>query len=697
MLKNKEKRPGPANNGYPHLTVQLQSDLKYPHRLNFYDQPPIEDITLEDFETYALNRLRVLGEIESSFARNRPWNELKSMTITQCANHDLQLDENTAQTRPLDAQRQKDHVGHFVLRLAFCRSEELRRRFVKAELTLFKVRYEGGGEPEKKAFLDSSDFGWEAVSDGDAKELSDKLVAASSSSKVAEATRQNRERYYKVRWTRVPDLVEKRRVFLKAGMAYVAEKDISSIVYQEFQTRLEKALEMTAKALPRLDEDTRIIPILDNLSQGFLAGASSEWGNAPAAGNGSELTADMVDDIARKHYPMCMRNLHDCLRRDRHLKHFGRLQYGNIQDDKFNKEYRYNIRHSFGLEGKRANYAAKSCQQILLADQPGSSDNHGCPYRHFAPENLQTALLAAYSNQGLTSADLPEIMHTVKNGHFHVACTRVYEITHSKQVSKDLLFCPPLFLSYDIQLSSHMSQRKASKTAPNGYNGDTKVDESALQQYQDTEGHFSLVRNFRLADLVTIMNGFCGSLSIFMSAKYLVSRDEDYLWTALVLPVAGLMFDFFDGKIARWRKESSMIGQELDSLADLISFGVAPALLAFTVGLRTYLDTVVLTAFICCGIARLARFNATVALVPKDATGKSKYFEGLPIPSSLALVSAMCYWTKNGWIEGKEGIPYGTVTLWGNQGGNGDIHLVTFVFGAWAAAMISKTLRVPKI
>lgn len=69
------------------------------------------------------------------------------------------------------------------------------------------------------------------------------------------------------------------------------------------------------------------------------------------------------------------------------------------------------------------------------------------------------------------------------------------------------------------------------------------------------------------------MNGVCGSLSIFMSAKYLVSNDEDYLWTALVLPIAGLMFDFMDGKIARWRKETSMLGQELDSLADLVRSG----------------------------------------------------------------------------------------------------------------------------
>ncbi|KIM55863.1 hypothetical protein SCLCIDRAFT_1220844 [Scleroderma citrinum Foug A] len=193
------------------------------------------------------------------------------------------------------------------------------------------------------------------------------------------------------------------------------------------------------------------------------------------------------------------------------------------------------------------------------------------------------------------------------------------------------------------------------------------------------------------------MNGVCGSLSIFSSAQYLVSNDDDYLWWALALPLAGLMFDFMDGKVARWRKTSSLLGQELDSLADLISFGVAPAVLAFVVGLRTYLDTVCLTGFICCGLARLARFNATVALVPKDTAGKARYFEGLPIPSSLGLVAILSYWVRRGWMEGKDGIPGGVITLWGQPGGRGDLHPVSIVFGLWAAAMVSKTLRVPKI
>ena len=72
-----------------------------------------------------------------------------------------------------------------------------------------------------------------------------------------------------------------------------------------------------------------------------------------------------------------------------------------------------------------------SCQQILIADQPGTQDSHGCPFRHFASDNLQSALLSMYGAQGLTSSDLSEIMATVKAGHYHVACTRVFEITHA--------------------------------------------------------------------------------------------------------------------------------------------------------------------------------------------------------------------------------------------------------------------------
>ncbi|KAJ3513653.1 hypothetical protein NLJ89_g2833 [Agrocybe chaxingu] len=337
--------------------------------------------------------------------------------------------------------------------LAFCRSEDLRRRFVKAETTLFKVRYDDDMGKDRDAFLDSRDFNWTSVGPEEQRQYKTEFEAAYPVSKP-EPDRPS-EKYYKVKWTRVPDLVERRKVFLKGGWAYVPSREQSSIVFQEYETHLERALEITARLLPRLDEDTRLLPILNNLSQGFLAGVSSEWSNALGSTNTDEIRAEMIDDMAKKHFPLCMRTLHESLQRDNHLKHFGRLQYGlflkvvlglsveeavtfwrksfsRITDDKFNKEYKYNIRHSYGLEGKRANYPAKSCLQILT----GGPSEYGCPYRTFSPENLQAALLSSYSQQGLRSADLPEIMAAVKSSHFHVACTRVFEITHSASVKK---------------------------------------------------------------------------------------------------------------------------------------------------------------------------------------------------------------------------------------------------------------------
>ncbi|GJE90839.1 DNA primase large subunit [Phanerochaete sordida] len=437
------------------VEVEKHSPLRYPHRLNFYDQPPQGEITIEEFEICALDRLRILAEIESSYARNRPWDELKKYTLEQCKKY-LHLDASSATLQDVDSQRRKDHIGHFVLRLAFCRSEELRRRFVKAETTLFRIRFEDDDRKEREDFLQSRQFSWTPVMKDEVEQYAEQLKAAASTYlPPKDQVDLEKEKYCKVHWTRVPDLIEKRKVFLRHGMAYVPSKEQASIVYEEFQRNLENALLVTLKHLPRLDEDTRIVPLLDNLSQGFLAGVSSEWASATTAANGDEITAEMIDELARKHFPMCMRHLHDTLKRDKHLKHFGRLQYGlflkvlglsieealafwrrsfsGMTDDKFNKEYKYNIRHSYGLEGKRANYAAKSCQQILLSDQPGPQDSHGCPYRHFSLDNLQTALLSMYSSQGLTVKDLPEIVAQVKSGHYHVACTRVFEITHAAE------------------------------------------------------------------------------------------------------------------------------------------------------------------------------------------------------------------------------------------------------------------------
>ncbi|KAK9473603.1 uncharacterized protein V1510DRAFT_414472 [Dipodascopsis tothii] len=205
-------------------------------------------------------------------------------------------------------------------------------------------------------------------------------------------------------------------------------------------------------------------------------------------------------------------------------------------------------------------------------------------------------------------------------------------------------------------------------------------------------GHFSMIRRLHLADAITLLNGMCGTLSVLSSLRYCLDPVDNAqsLWSAIALMPLGLFFDFMDGKVARLRRKSSLMGQELDSLADLISFGLAPAACAFCVGFRTDADLLVLGYFVLCGIARLARFNVTVANIPKDKSGKSKYFEGTPIPTTLSLVFLMAYWVHTDRVLA--GIP-GGVALAGTRWA---VHPAVALFFASGCMMISKSLHVPK-
>src|SRR5438034_8553254 len=160
---------------------------------------------------------------------------------------------------------------------------------------------------------------------------------------------------------------------------------------------------------------------------------------------------------------------------------------------------------------------------------------------------------------------------------------------------------------------------------------------SQTQTLNPRRPRFSMIRSFVLADFLTLGNGFCGGGSVLAAMQYLVTDEAHWFVLAMVLLPVALVFDFADGRVARWRRRSSTLGADLDSLADVISFGLAPAALGFAVGLRGALDVVILLYFVACGISRLARFNATADAL-SDESGKVKYFEGTPIPSSVLIV-----------------------------------------------------------
>ena len=149
--------------------------------------------------------------------------------------------------------------------------------------------------------------------------------------------------------------------------------------------------------------------------------------------------------------------------------------------------------------------------------------------------------------------------------------------------------------------------------------------------------HFSMLRDFHLADWFTLANAFCGTGAVFAAMRFLQDGARRDLLAGMALIPLAFAFDALDGRIARWRKVASTLGRELDSLADVISFGIAPAALAYACGMQGGWDWIVLSYFVCCGVSRLARYNVTAETL-SDGGDKVKHFEGTPIPSSLLLV-----------------------------------------------------------
>ena len=201
--------------------------------------------------------------------------------------------------------------------------------------------------------------------------------------------------------------------------------------------------------------------------------------------------------------------------------------------------------------------------------------------------------------------------------------------------------------------------------------------------------HFSMMRSLQLADFLTLGNAACGVAGVFSAMLFATTRDWTYFVAAVALAPAALIFDVLDGRVARWRQQQSILGRELDSLADVISFGVAPASLAFAVGMNGVWDWVALIYFVCCGVSRLARFNVTAEALSQGGATVA-YFEGTPIPTSVVLTAVLA-------VAGWQGA-IGDNLYWGVwRLGPWDLHPLVLLFVASGTMMISKTLRIPKL
>ena len=354
-----------------------------------------------------------------------------------------------------------DALGHFVLRLAFCRTEDLRRWFLTLEADLFRARFRALLPDAQAAFISSASLPVTPLSRPDYDALRPALAAVAEGVHGGAASRRfaadvasgaARDAFFRARFEDVPDLVATRRALLIGGDAIVSKHDASSLVAGAFRARLAAGLTRAARAWAShgaAAEAGRLAPVVESLAVRYVG---TDYGATGRGRPGDAVAAGDVAALAAASFPLCMRAMHGHVTTAHHLKHKGRLQLGlflkgiglpldealrfwraafapKCTPDEFDKRHAYSIRFNYGREGKRADYTPYSCVKLITTPVDGG-DCAGCPYKTLAPDALADAL----AGMGVAPAAVREAGAKAKAGHFQLACAAAWEGIHGAEL-----------------------------------------------------------------------------------------------------------------------------------------------------------------------------------------------------------------------------------------------------------------------
>nr|XP_029717754.1 LOW QUALITY PROTEIN: DNA primase large subunit-like [Aedes albopictus] len=427
-------------------------DWLIPHNVALYAIPPMVDLSITELQSLALERLKVLRILEqatnknlklsSDEGRETVFNEMNHAGLK----HYVRLCQGNHSKDQDLAARRKDYLSHFILRFAYCGTEELRRWFITREMELFRLKFAGLSPQDVKDFVEVRN-GYSPLTAEQKSEIKDGLYDSTIYHSVMQIESMD---FYKVRFTDVLDLVRGRRCYLRAGFAYVCASDFVSIIANKHQQLLEDGLQAHLRLLPEVENDERFAMILKELHTSYT-------GKDYRVSKTGQIPIESLDQLSKKSYPLCMRYCHDTLRSKHHMKHGGRMQYGlflkaigvTMEDslrfwreeftrgtvtlEKFEKEHAYNIRHNYGKEGSRINYAAYNCMKIITTNV-SPQDTHGCPFKIWEPSVLKTKL----SSFGLSAAHAEEVVGFASRGHYQIACGKYFEISHNTKLEEGI-------------------------------------------------------------------------------------------------------------------------------------------------------------------------------------------------------------------------------------------------------------------
>ncbi|XP_015218762.2 DNA primase large subunit isoform X2 [Lepisosteus oculatus] len=350
------------------VTGDYQAEL-YGHCLQFYSQPPLENIPLSEFETFAIERLKLLKTVENlgvSYVKTSDLyiKKLDSEIKTLNFPYRSEMEEKKPQTGPSEYEkRRKDHISHFILRLAYCQTEDLRRWFIQQEMDLFRHRFNVLHPKYKNDFLRHNNLKYE------------KLTARSL------PVLQSDERLQ-------PLLSHLSHAYV--GQDYSIQKNIGKVSLEQIDSMSTSSFPLCMRHLHRALREQHHLRHGGRMQYGlFLKGIG--------------LTLEQALQFWRAEF----------------IK-------GKVDADKFDKAYAYSIRHMFGKEGKRTDYTPYSCMKVILSNPPSQGDYHGCPFRHSDPELLKQKL----QSYKIPSTGINQVLDLVKGMHYQLACQKYFELTH---------------------------------------------------------------------------------------------------------------------------------------------------------------------------------------------------------------------------------------------------------------------------
>jgi len=381
-IRKRVHKAGWGNDEFENLD-ELTLKEKYPNSLNLYIEPPGCDIGLETMETLAMERLRFLRIVEkyTSLKKDEEWMQKVKEDINANGLSDyINLEPRGLANREETCYRNraKDYFSHFILRLAYSRTDDLRRWFISQEVDVFRLRCLMFPTVLEQLTL-SYNLGFQKAGKDEVERFKSQLINTYNSvyKKNFKDTLNNEnikdKEFFKVRFTEALDLVRTRKVYLYQGQCFVPISDIQYLVTFQFKSLLTQNVALTSKMLPNLDEDDRLTRMLSELDKRYTGADYTEDKNSDSVK--PEQIKTLKDKGA---FPLCMRSMQVNLEKTHHLKYKSRLQYGlflkgiglsmddairffrgeftksHVDPDKFDKEYTYGIRYNYGKEGKKS-------------------------------------------------------------------------------------------------------------------------------------------------------------------------------------------------------------------------------------------------------------------------------------------------------------------------------------------------------